>query len=141
MSEICLGQESMPMDVKNTTAADVIVCMCVCSSRPRHNPYIRRRQHLSSTLDGNNKRRKKTFLISVRTSPRPRTKNHMGSSRTFVSHMRTLDLFADGAGGAAGGATGVPSSLTISPSTSASNVAGVGTNPFVSTTAALATRC
>ncbi len=47
--------------------------------------------------------------------------------------MRTLGdgFFSDGG---ATEATGVPSSFTISPTTSASSVAAVGTNPFVSTT-------
>lgn len=46
----------------------------------------------------------------------------------LITH--TLGLLSDGATDT----TGVPSSFTISPSTSASTVAAVGTNPFVSTT-------
>lgn len=49
----------------------------------------------------------------------------------------TLGLLSDGVTEA----TGVPSSFTISPSTSASSVAGVGTNPFVSTTVLPAPGC
>ena len=52
------------------------------------------------------------------------------STSDCTACYHTFGLFSDGATEA----TGVPSAFTISPSTSASSVAGVGTNPFVSTT-------